>query len=137
MALTAIDAGDPNASVFAPESVPSVPRPEEHDLTLEDRCYCAPPVHSPQFELRNGGRLSPTWTTSISWDPTWSYEEIEREETRRLCWAALSLAAAHTAHCAAFHTEPLDLFISRPENVSIYRITCVTGLSLINDVIAA
>ena len=47
---------------------------------------------------------------------------MEKEETRRLCWAALSLAAEHTAHCAAFHTEPLDLFLSGPENVytSIY-----------------
>lgn len=69
-----------------------------------------------------GGRLSPNWSSSISWDPNWSIEEIQREETRRLCWAALSLAAAHTAHCAAFHREPLDLFLSRPENVRRFTI---------------
>ncbi|KAI5123891.1 hypothetical protein M0805_005707 [Coniferiporia weirii] len=119
LALTAIDAGDPNASVFAPESVPIVPRPQAHDITVEERCYCVPPVHSPQLDLSRSGRLSPTWSTSISWDPNWSVEEIQREETRRLCWAALSLAAAHTAHCAAFHTEPLDLFLSRPENYAL------------------
>ncbi|KAH8119434.1 hypothetical protein DFH11DRAFT_1501181 [Phellopilus nigrolimitatus] len=119
LALTAIDAGDPNACVFAPESVPSVPRPLTRDITVEERCYCAPPIHSPQLDLSGGGRLSPNWSTSISWDATWSVEEIQREETRRLCWAALSLAAAHTAHCAAFHTEPLDLFLSRPENYAL------------------
>lgn len=120
LALTAIDAGDPNASVYSPLSVPSVPRPGAHDITLEERCYCAPPVHSPQLDMSIGGRLSPNWSSSIRWDPSWNHEEIQREETRRLCWAALSLSAAHTAHCAAFHTEPLDLFLSRPENVCVF-----------------
>lgn len=155
-ALTVIDAADPNASAFAPNSVPSVSRPRSHDVALEDHCYCsspesnatcatsiasvtstvvsestlnygynnycAPPVHYPQLDMRRGGRFSPTWGPNISWDSSWSMEEVEKEETRRLCWAALSLAAEHTAHCAAFHTEPLDLFLSRPENVytSIY-----------------
>lgn len=47
----------------------------------------------------------------------WTVSEIRREETRRLCWSALALAAAHTAHCAAFNREPLELFLIQPENV--------------------
>ncbi|EJD03209.1 uncharacterized protein FOMMEDRAFT_168239 [Fomitiporia mediterranea MF3/22] len=119
LALTAIDLADPNACVFSPDSVPSVPRPTAHDITLEDQCYCAPPIHSPQLDLGRGGRLSPNWSTSIIWDPAWTVEEIEREQTRRLCWAALSLSADHAVHCSALHKEPLDLFISRPENYAL------------------
>nr|QWQ79357.1 Zn 2Cys6 transcription factor [Sanghuangporus sanghuang] len=119
LALTAIDLADPDACVFSPDSVPSVPRPASYDITLEDRCYCAPPIHSPQLDLGRGGRLSPTWSTSISWDPALTIEEIEREQTRRLCWAALSLSADHAVQSTALHKEPLDLFISRPENYAL------------------
>lgn len=130
LALTAMDAGDPNASVFVPDTVPSIQRTFIRTPSIEDRCYCAPPVHSPELDIGLSGRLSPNWSSSISWDPNWNTEEIRREETRRLCWAALSLAAAHTTHCAAFHREPLDLFISRPENVGIlYATTGFKGLT--------
>jgi hypothetical protein len=79
-----------------------------------ERSFCAPPVHSPQLDM---GRMSPTWATSIVWDSSWTEADVRAEETRRLCWSALSLAVEHTAHCAAFHREPLDLFLTRPENV--------------------
>ena len=79
-----------------------------------ERSFCAPPVHSPQLDM---GRMSPTWATSITWDASWTEADVRAEETRRLCWSALSLAVEHTAHCAAFRRDPLDLFITRPENV--------------------
>jgi len=116
LALTQVDINDPHASNFANQSVPSIPRSFGRDIIVEEHCYCPPPVHSPHLDL---GRMSPTWASSIRWDPTWTAEEIGREETRRLCWAALSLAAAHTAHCAAFHNEPLDLFLCRPDNYAL------------------
>lgn len=110
-----MDAGDPDVTVFTSNAAPIVPRTHSTDITAHKRCYCAPAAHSSTL-MRDP--LSATWTSSPGWDVGMTVPEIRREEIRRLCWSALALAAAHTAHCAAFNREPLDLFLIQPENVS-------------------
>ncbi|TDL24298.1 hypothetical protein BD410DRAFT_786409 [Rickenella mellea] len=116
LALTTMDAGDPDVTVFVSNAAPIVPRTHSTDITAHKRCYCAPAAHSSTL-MRDP--LSATWTSSPGWDVGMTVPEIRREEIRRLCWSALALAAAHTAHCAAFNREPLDLFLIQPENYAL------------------
>ena len=128
LALTAIDSGEPGRCHFSPNTVPVVSLPpEDRDITFEERCFCPAPPASPPSTASTGrgidnmglasGGWNPTWTTFVEWDARLGESEIEKEEIRRMCWCALSLAAAHTSQCAALHKPSLDLFIGRPENV--------------------
>ena len=66
--------------------------------------------------------ITPLWGFAPDWTPEWSAEEIEREEARRLVWASLNLAAAHTSHAASHgihRREALDFWLTRGENVSL------------------
>lgn len=118
LALTTIDARDPDASIFMPRMVPSVAK--TYQSAGDSRCRCGPPMHLPSLLGREHQQIS-----LPEWDPNWSVEEIRLEETRRLCWSALTLAATHTTHCMAFQTQPLDLFVTKPENVRIEKLKIV------------
>ena len=108
LALTTSDKSDAN-------TFPSTALP--HSTTLYDsssQCSCAPPMYLPSL-----GREPDSYMMQKTfWDPQWTDAEIRREEIRRLCWSALTLAAGHSAHCAAFDREPLDLYLIQPTNVS-------------------
>jgi hypothetical protein len=106
LALTCLDASDPETSVFPPKAVPSVAR--QSTVTSGWQCGCD---KSPLVEYSPNGQACP------GWDSSWSLEEIRKEESRRLCWSALALVAAHTADCAAVRRKPLDLQLIKPSNV--------------------
>lgn len=107
LALTCLDASDPDTSVFPPKAVPSIARQSSANGSWQ--CSCD---KSPLIGFSNNGQASP------GWDPDWTTAEIRKEESRRLCWSALTLVAAHTADCAAVRRKPLDLQLIKPSNVS-------------------
>ncbi|KDN42120.1 hypothetical protein RSAG8_06978, partial [Rhizoctonia solani AG-8 WAC10335] len=65
------------------------------------------------------GQLTPFWISSAGWDPNWNEAETRREESRRLVWSALTLAAGFTAHDAAFAKDPTELHIIDAANYKL------------------
>ncbi|PIL36283.1 transcription factor [Ganoderma sinense ZZ0214-1] len=106
LSLYSVDRDDPCANIFAARSVPIV---YVHDgYQRPDSCSCS----SYSTPLGSPGPLP----IDAPWDPHWDDTEIRREECRRLCWCALTLVSAYTAHCSAFHTEPVELSLAEPSN---------------------
>jgi hypothetical protein len=114
LALASLDADNPETSVFPPKAVPAVPR--EATSNGSRHCSCET---SPMTAIGNAPGQTPSSSLGCApgWDPNWSAAEIRREESRRLCWSALTLVAAHTADCAAVRGKPLDLYLIKPSNV--------------------
>lgn len=83
------------------------------DDLLHKKCACLPTdgIDSPDhFSSR---------THMLPWDSNWTAEEIQDEEIRRLCWAALSLVSEYVAQCEAFNEEPPRFFLCDPSNVDL------------------
>ncbi|EJF65212.1 hypothetical protein DICSQDRAFT_166265 [Dichomitus squalens LYAD-421 SS1] len=113
LSLYSVDREDPRASSFPTRSVPIV---YMHDgYRRPDRCSC--PTYPPPVGWSIGSdHLSVTLSFNVPWDPTWDEAQIRKEECRRLCWCALTLVSAYTAHCSAFHTEPVELSLAELSN---------------------
>ena len=109
LALTCLDASDPDTSVFPPKAVPAITRQSPSNGNWKCSCDRSALVE-----------YSPNGQACLGWDPSWSAEEIRKEESRRLCWSALALVAAHTADCAIVRRKPLDLQLIKPSNVSFF-----------------
>jgi hypothetical protein len=106
LALTCLDASDPETSVFPPRAVPVVAR--QSQANTDSQCSC-----EKSFFIEH----SPNGLACSGWDPSWTSKEIRKEESRRLCWNALALVATHTADCATVKRKPLDLHLIKPSNV--------------------
>ena len=106
LSLTFTDADDPDVSRYTPREVPRV-----DTAGMTKGCQCL--GGSVNQELQSGFSFS----SNPPWDPSWTLEEIRKEECRRICWSALTLIASHTSQCAAFHEEPLQLQLAEPSNV--------------------
>lgn len=128
MALTKIDADDRTASVFSRRAVPTVARNPllQQAGPRAKHCTCQALSLGQNWTLSHS--FTPLWIQTPAWDDSWTDVETRKDESRRLCWSALSLAAAHTAHAAAFSQAPLDFYIIQPSNVSKLSNRCV-GLS--------
>ena len=63
---------------------------------------------------------SPLWLCTPAWNPDWNVHELRREESRRLCWQALSITAGYTTYRAAMGAPIHDLFILQPSNVRYF-----------------
>lgn len=107
--LTRTDLGDPDAPVFTARGVPIVDIPL--DRIIPKVCGCL--GHALDEEIQSGFSFS----FDPPWDQSWTLEEIRKEECRRICWSALSLVSSHTAQCAAFHEDSLQLELAEPSNV--------------------
>jgi hypothetical protein len=119
LALTSIDADDPDVSLFTSHNVPivSTNNASEESLHSHDRkCSCIP------ADAAHPRDPFTSWSYPLPWDSSWSAVEIRDEECRRLCWSALSIVASYTAQCAAFNREPPTLFLSNPRNVRRFLI---------------
>nr|VWP02472.1 Zn(2)-C6 fungal-type domain-containing protein [Ganoderma boninense] len=106
LSLYSVDRDDPCANIFVARSVPVVYVGDGYQRPAS--CSCSPyssPVGSPG-----------PFPVNAPWDPHWDDMEIRREECRRLCWCALTLVSSYTAHCSAFHTEPVELSLAEPSN---------------------
>ncbi|KZS98636.1 hypothetical protein SISNIDRAFT_472465 [Sistotremastrum niveocremeum HHB9708] len=111
--LTRLDEHDPETSTFTQTAVPVVPR--QSPIPGQANCGCTPSYRLPSGDIST----SPIWNCAPDWDPRWSLADVRREESRRLCWSALTLVAAHTADCAAFGRKPLDLELIKPSNYAL------------------
>lgn len=103
-----IDIDDADVCMFAPGGVPVVYLPQGY--VSPNRCNCTNQLTSPVDHNSLYLASNPSWDTSP--------EEMRKEECRRICWSALNLVASYTAQCAAFHEEPLELYLTEPSNVS-------------------
>lgn len=129
LGLTVLDAMDPQVAKFSSDKVPMIPLSQRQDnssggKTLESapgapttgsaKCACqALSIAS----TTTHAQLTPFWASSAGWDPNCNEAEIRREESRRLVWCALTLAAGFTAHDAAFAKDPTELHIIDAANV--------------------
>jgi len=113
--LTTIDADHPCVTTFGQQSVPSIPIPDTARVSRQKGCSCR--VLTLGQVSRSSHEHTPLWTATAAWNPDWTIPEIRKEESRRLCWSALQLAAGHTSHAAAFSAPPLDYYCIQPSNV--------------------
>jgi hypothetical protein len=119
LGLTFLDNNEPEVSAFTPNTVP-VAHKRSYDGMSKDN------LRSPRFSSRKctcipngsigGDHFSSSWSYAPPWVPTWTPEEMHKEECRRLCWSALNLVASYTSHCIAFRKEPTDLYLTDPAN---------------------
>jgi hypothetical protein len=128
LALTTIDANEPSASVFSPRAVPIVAVPSSARVSRQEGCSCR--ALTLGQVSHSSHEHTPLWVATAAWNPDWTYAEIRKEESRRLCWSALQLAAGHTSHAAAFAALPMDYYCIQPANVR----WCVTGRNVSTDV---
>ncbi|KAF8526163.1 hypothetical protein JB92DRAFT_2700846 [Gautieria morchelliformis] len=114
LALTTIDANEPSVTVFSPHTVPAVPSTR---VSRQKGCSCR--ALTLGQVSRSSHDHTPLWAATAAWNPEWTVAEIRKEESRRLCWSALQLAASHTSHAAAFAQSPLDYFCIQPSNYAL------------------
>ncbi|KAH7928462.1 hypothetical protein BV22DRAFT_1030769 [Leucogyrophana mollusca] len=137
LALTFIDADDPNASKFSPRTVPSVIVPVESLSRFESFLPSAssfyPASSMPSYPLQSCSCVSlslgkrwagahehtPLWASCAAWDETASEADFRKEMCRRLCWSSLILTAGHSSYVASSGRSPPELFLVEPANYSI------------------
>ncbi|KAF8610279.1 hypothetical protein BDV93DRAFT_430457 [Ceratobasidium sp. AG-I] len=131
LGLTTLDVMDPQASVFSPDNVPRLPLSPKHtgpsaaeQLQLSAQGKSVVPATCACHALSiacttTHSQLTPFWVSSPGWDPSWIEVEIRREESRRLVWSALTLAAGFTAHDAAFAKDPTELHLIDAANYAL------------------
>ncbi|KIK57175.1 hypothetical protein GYMLUDRAFT_75693 [Collybiopsis luxurians FD-317 M1] len=140
LALTVVDADDPHTSVFVPGQVPKIASPSssyQWSSTTSPASYSSPPDHGyhSQASSTSSGcsclaltlgkhwssslEHTPLWATTPRWDPSWSEAEIRKESSRRLVWAAISLAAGHVSYASANESHIPGLFIANPANFAL------------------
>ncbi|CAE6452579.1 unnamed protein product [Rhizoctonia solani] len=131
LGLTTLDVMDPQTAVFSADKVPTLPLSQRRDAQSSARkllgasqtpstgtatCAC----HALSIaSTTTHGQLTPFWVSSAGWDPNWNEAEVRREESRRLVWSALTLAAGFTAHDAAFAKDPTELHIIDAANYAL------------------
>ncbi|KAF8682552.1 chromatin disassembly [Rhizoctonia solani] len=131
LGLTMLDAMDPQTAVFSADRVPMLPLSQRRDAsTSAGKLIGAPQAPSTGtatcacralsiMNTTTHGQLTPFWVSSAGWNPNWNEAEIRREESRRLVWSALTLAAGFTAHDAAFAKDPTELHIIDAANYAL------------------
>ncbi|ODN82030.1 hypothetical protein, variant [Cryptococcus amylolentus CBS 6039] len=61
-----------------------------------------------------------SWAQVPGWGENWSPGEMWKEEMRRMCWTASSIAASHSLWKFMVGKKTLDLRISRPERFRLF-----------------
>ena len=116
LALTSLDASDPEVTRFSQRSAPVVHLQSSSLSPVSPLAAC---VCTPADSLRPPD----PYTTSVyqlPWDENWTEYEVRQEECRRLCWSALGMAAQYSIQCAVEERETVTsrMFICDPGNVS-------------------
>ncbi|KAG9101984.1 hypothetical protein FRC07_010264, partial [Ceratobasidium sp. 392] len=132
LGLTVLDVMDPDVRVFSPDQVPRLPLSPKNSVgmnpsaqypltahtgpTVPATCAC----HALSIACTTThAQLTPFWISSPGWDPNWTEAEIRREESRRLVWSSLTLAAGFTAHDAAFAKDSAELHLVHASNFAL------------------
>lgn len=108
--FTQRDAGDPMATKFRAGSVPTIPETASYGRVIQKTCSCVTP--------ETPSDLRTVQTFSLSWDPAWTVDEIEAEESRRVCWNALAIISIYNTLCVCHGSEPVNFWLANPGNVS-------------------
>ncbi|KAG8774686.1 hypothetical protein FRC12_001872 [Ceratobasidium sp. 428] len=132
LGLTVLDVMDPGVKVFSPDQVPRLPLSPKKSNSLSPAVQYPLTTHSnPAVPATcachalsiacttTHAQLTPFWISSPGWDPNWTEAEIRREESRRLVWSALTLAAGFTAHDAAFAKDSAELHLVHASNYAL------------------
>ena len=109
--LTQRDAGDPMATKFRADSVPTIPETASYGRVIPKTCSCA------TLETPSDPRAVQTFP--LPWDPAWTVDEIEAEESRRVCWNALAIISIYNTLCVCHGNEPVSFWLANPGNVSL------------------
>ncbi|KAJ4481978.1 hypothetical protein J3R30DRAFT_3455583 [Lentinula aciculospora] len=125
LALTVLDADDPNSSVYTAgqaHSINSINRPNSFIATYEPNststgCSCLSRTLAKYCPASL--EYAPLWATTPAWNPSWSNAEIRKESSRRLCWAAISLAAGHVSYASANDSHIPNFYIADPSNFAL------------------
>lgn len=61
----------------------------------------------------------PAWSNSPAWSREWGQAEIQKEEMRRMCWTASSLAAQFSLWAITVKVKPLHTSVSKPHTFAL------------------
>lgn len=113
LALPALDVSEPTANMYPRNEVPDVAAVHVAPMIA----YSSLGLHAEQSTSN-----CPFWAACPRWsnpnEPS-SVGEIEKDETRRLAWAASSLAASFSMYRHSIGLEYVDLYIGNPENFAL------------------
>ncbi|KAF8712533.1 hypothetical protein AX14_013010 [Amanita brunnescens Koide BX004] len=109
--LTQRDASDPLATKFPAGSVPTIPETASYGRVISKRCSCLAP--------ETPSNLRAVQAFPLPWDPTWTADEIEAEESRRLCWNALAIISIYNTLCVCHGNEPVNFWLADPGNYAL------------------
>jgi hypothetical protein len=121
--LLAMDVKDERASIFIPNQLPLLANDSEDTLPVR-------PIKADTSwtESSAQGQLISRWAPEPAWPLEWSVGQIRQDEMRRMCWIASSMAG----HLSQFRNmtgeQPLDLYMTKPENVSLDAFIVLTLL---------
>lgn len=142
MALTYLDADDPETSTFSPRSVAAIHPSQKprgiysNDLNLIPSSYSGPLLQHTNngsdedigcnclsLTLKNHWasveEYTPLWSSTPAWDPSWSEGDIRKESCRRLCWSSMILATAYVSYGNSMSGRDPDLFVTDPSNYAL------------------
>ncbi|KAK2464793.1 hypothetical protein APHAL10511_003211 [Amanita phalloides] len=109
--LTLRDANDPLVTKFRAGTVPTIPETASYGRAVSKRCACVASGASPDPQT--------VQSLALPWDPTWTAEEIEAEENRRLCWNALAIISIYNTLSVCHGNEPDAFWLADPGNYAI------------------
>lgn len=106
---------------------------EPHPKPSDSRCICSDLTLGRHWS--GAQEHAPLWLSTAAWDPSWTVTEIKREECRRLCWNALSIAAGYSTFRSAHGLDTPDMFVLQPANVSPFAFSPPNFIGLKPNVI--
>ncbi|KAF8625311.1 hypothetical protein AX15_005441 [Amanita polypyramis BW_CC] len=109
------DAADPLVKKFQAGTAPTIPETISYGRAIPKRCSCL---------LLPGTQSNSPVNQSLSllllpWDTTWTDEEMEAEECRRVCWNALAIITSYNTLCVCYGKEPNNFWLADPSNYAL------------------
>jgi hypothetical protein len=124
----------PPSTIQASEPLLPDPRALHHQLYAHQEAVAqrtgpslATPTGCSCLSLSLGARSplareqTPMWLATAGWSNDWDEGLVRKEACRRVCWSALAIAAGHTSYASAVTGSGLDLAVTNPTNVGIFR----------------
>ncbi|TFY80459.1 hypothetical protein EWM64_g3551 [Hericium alpestre] len=146
LALTKLDANDPQASSYCAQVTPMVASgPHTNALLYASERYGSEATSAPMpLDIPPAGpsvttqpkqcscetmslghnwpeayEETPLWIATPAWNWGWSEGEVRKEECRRLVWSSMMLAAGLSSFTSASGLQTVDFFITHPCNYAL------------------